>query len=53
LVEKALNDLSKKLWGEEGEAMARQRLIHDAATSGLEANLLCHKRKGPMVWENA
>jgi hypothetical protein len=39
LVEKALNDLAKKLQGEEGEAKNKQRVIHDlAAVNGLEAN---------------
>ena len=53
MVEKALNHLAKKLQGEEREAKNKQRVIHDlAAVNGLEANPLCHKRKGSMVWEN-
>jgi hypothetical protein len=40
LVEKALNDLAKKLQGEEREARNKQRVIHDlAAVNGLVANL--------------
>jgi hypothetical protein len=38
LVEKTLNHLAKKLSGEEGEAKNKQRLIHDLAANGLEAN---------------
>jgi hypothetical protein len=38
LVEKALNHLAKKLSGEEGEAKNKQRVIHDLAANGLEAN---------------
>jgi hypothetical protein len=49
---KTLNHLAKKLSGEEGEAKNKQRVIHDLAANGRDANPLCHKRKGSMVWEN-
>lgn len=38
MVEKALNHLAKKLQGEEREAKNKQRVIHDLAANGLEAN---------------
>jgi len=49
----ALNHLAKKLSGVEGEAKDKLRVIHNLAANGLQAKLLCHKRKGPMVRENA
>jgi hypothetical protein len=33
-----INHLAKKLSGEEGEAKGKQRVIHDLAANGLEAN---------------
>jgi hypothetical protein len=41
------------LSGLEGEEKAKLRVIHDLAANGTEANLLSHKGKGSMVWENA
>ena len=38
MVEKTHNHLAKKLSGEEGEAKNKQRVIHDPATNGPEAN---------------